>query len=80
MVALIEGQGLRQMSLGLVVGIAMAVGLARLMALVLFQTQAWDPATYAAIVGLILLVGVLASLIPAVQASRLDPVRALRAE
>ncbi len=79
-VGLIVGQGLRQMSLGLVVGIAMAAGLARLMAIVLFQTEAWDPATYAAIVGLILLVGVLASLIPAIRASRLDPVRALRAE
>ena len=77
-VRLIVGQGVTQMSIGLVVGVAMGAGLARLMTLVLFQTQYWDLAVYASIVGLILLVGVLASLVPAMRAARLDPVRALQ--
>ena len=79
-VRLIVGQGLRQMGLGLVIGIPMAAGLARVMAATLFRTEPWDPAVYAAIVGVILLVGVLASLLPAVRAARLDPVRALQSE
>ncbi len=79
-VRLIVGQGVTQIAVGLVVGIAMAVGLARVMAIVLFQTEPWDPPVYAGIVGLILLVGVLASLFPAVRAARLDPVRALQSD
>ncbi len=79
-VQLIVGQGLKQVSLGLVFGILMAAGLARLMVNVLFQTEPLDPVVYLAIVGLILAVGVLASLVPAIRASRLDPVQALRSE
>ena len=56
----------------------MAVGLARVMVILLFETEPWDPAVYAGIVGLILVVGVLASLVPAVRAARMDPVVALR--
>ena len=79
-VRLIVGQGLKQVSMGLVFGIAMGAGLGRLMANVLFQTEPWDPAVYTAVVTVILVVGVLASLIPAVRAARLDPVRALQSE
>ena len=79
-VRLIVGQGVTQVFVGLVVGIAMAVGVARLMTVVLFQTEPWDPPVYAAIVALILVVGVLASLVPAVRAARLDPVRALQSQ
>ena len=58
----------------------MAGGLARVMAVVLFQTEPWDPLVYGAMVSLILLVGVLACLVPAMRAARLDPVRALQSE
>ncbi len=77
-VRLIVRQGVIHVSIGLVVGIAMALGLARLMVIVLFQTEPWDPPVYAAIVALILVVGVLASVVPALKAARLDPVRALQ--
>lgn len=69
-----------QVFLGLVVGIAMAVGLARVMLLLLFQTKPWDPVVHAVIVTLILVVGVPASLVPAVRAVRMDPVRALQSQ
>ena len=77
---LIVSQGTKQMGLGLVVGVPMAAGLARVMEGVLFETEPWDPVVYAGIVGLILLVGVMASLVPALRAARLDPVRALRSQ
>ncbi len=61
-------------------GLAAGVGLARLMAGALYPTGrgTGDPAMYVVIVALILLVGVLASLLPAMRAARSDPVRALR--
>ena len=79
-VRLVVTQGVTQVSIGLVVGLVMAVGLARVMAVVLFQTEPWDPLVYGAMVSLILLVGVLACLFPAVRAARLDPVRALQSQ
>ena len=79
-VGLIVRQGVIQVAAGLVVGIAMAVGLARVMVAVLFETKPWDPAVYAVIVALILVVGVAASLVPAIRAARMDPVRALQAQ
>ncbi len=79
-VRLIVGQGLKQVSLGLIFGIAMAASLGPVMALALFQTEPWDPAVYTVVVAVILVVGVLASLIPAVRAARLDPVRALQSQ
>ncbi len=73
-VGLIVGQSVKYMALGLAVG----VGLARLMAGALYPIGAGDPAMYAVIGALILLVGVLASLVPAIRAARSDPVRALQ--
>ena len=72
--------GCLHVSVGLVVRIVMAVGLARLMVILLFETEPWDPAVYAGVVELILVVGVLASLLPAVRAARMDPVRALQSQ
>jgi len=39
-----------------------------------------DPATLAASAGLLLAVGVLAALVPALRASRIDPMKAIRSE
>ena len=79
-VGLIVRQGVLQVSVGLVVGISMAIGLARVMVILLFETEPWDPAVYAGVVALILVVGVLASLVPAVRAARMNPVRALQSQ
>ena len=79
-VGFIVRQGVLHVSVGLVVRIVMAVGLARLMLILLFETEPWDPAVYAGGVELILVVGVLASLLPAVRAARMDPVRALQSQ
>jgi putative ABC transport system permease protein len=46
----------------------------------LFGVSAGDPVTYGAIAGLLLVVALVASAIPAIRAARIDPIRALKAE
>ena len=67
---------------GLVPGLAGALVLARLLASfsLLFQVEPDDPWTFAAISLMLVLVALVAGLIPAVRASRIDPVMALRTE
>jgi putative ABC transport system permease protein len=63
---------------GLVVGLAGAIVAARLLASQLFQVSAGDPTVYGGTVILLLVVAVMAALIPAWRASRVEPVEALR--
>jgi putative ABC transport system permease protein len=71
---------LRLATLGLSIGIALALVAARLMAAMLFQTSPIDAATYAGAAALLAVIAIAASLIPAVRASRVDPIVALRDE
>jgi putative ABC transport system permease protein len=50
------------------------------MASLLYDVSATDPATFAAIALVAILTALLASMVPALRAVRLDPVKALRAE
>ena len=77
---LILSQGLRLVSTGLVLGLAAAFALTRLVSNWLFGVSATDPVTFAAVPLFILLVATCACLIPAWQATRIDPVQALRQE
>ena len=72
--------GIRMSALGLVLGVAGAVGLTRLMETLLFGVGARDPLTMIAVAGLLASVAILACYIPARRASRVDPVIALRYE
>jgi ABC-type antimicrobial peptide transport system permease subunit len=72
------GQGLRLAAAGLVLGIALALVATRLMAALLFGTSPTDIATYAGAATLLTIIAVAASLVPAVRASRVDPLKALR--
>ena len=65
---------------GLVLGLGAALALSRSMASLLYDVSATDPATFAAIALVAILTALLASMIPALRAVRLDPVKALRAE
>ena len=65
---------------GVVLGLAGALALTRLVANLLFHVQANDWATYAAAVGMLAAAGVAAALIPARRGSRVDPIVALRYE
>jgi putative ABC transport system permease protein len=72
------GQGLRLAALGLGVGLALAVAVTRLISAMLFGTSPTDVATYVAAAALLAAIAVAASLIPALRASRVDPLTALR--
>jgi predicted permease len=67
-----------QMAIGLAIGIAGAFGVGKLLASVLFQTGARDPALLTTIVALLIGVSTAACIWPARRATRLDPVNALR--
>jgi putative ABC transport system permease protein len=79
-VALVMKQGLQLTAIGVVVGLAGALGLNRLIASVLFGIQPTDPATLAAVAMTITLVAAAACWLPAWRASRLDPNVVLRAD
>ena len=77
---LILGQGLRKAALGLMAGLIGAILLTRFLRKLLFDVSPVDPAAYIAVTGLLLLVALLASWLPARRAAKVDPVIALRAE
>ena len=77
---LVLGSGVGLALVGIVLGLAVAASLSRLMTTLLHDVQPGDPATYAAVAGALTTVAIVASLIPAWRATRVDPVRALKAE
>jgi ABC-type antimicrobial peptide transport system permease subunit len=79
-VRLILLQGARKTLIGLGFGLLMGWGLGRALESFLFQIHLWDPVTFSFVPAFLLVVALLAYLIPARWASRVDPVRALRAD
>jgi putative ABC transport system permease protein len=77
---LIVGQGLRLVFVGVVLGLAAALALTRLMSSLLYGVSATDPLTLAVISLLLVSVAALASYIPARRATKVDPLVALRYE
>jgi len=77
---LIARQSLSVALAGVGCGLFAAAGLVRLMRTMLYQIDVLDPATFAAVATLMLLVGMAAALIPARRATRVDPMVALRNE
>lgn len=72
--------GLRPALFGLVLGLAASAATVRIMRSMLYETQPFDPAVFAVVAATLLSVAVLACLVPAWRASRLDPMLALRTE
>ncbi len=66
--------------LGIVLGLAAAVPLTRLMRSLLFGVDPIDPITYVAVSAAVVAAAALASYIPARRTTSVDPVDALRAE
>jgi len=73
-------QGLRLALAGVAVGIAAAFGLTRLISSLLFGVKAWDPMVFSAIPLVLITVAWVAVWLPALRASRVDPIQALRYE
>jgi predicted permease len=79
-VRLVLGDGARLTLAGVVLGVAAALALTRGVKSVLYGVTASDPWTYLGVAALLVLVGMLACYFPALRASRMDPVQALRRE
>ncbi|HUQ82556.1 MAG TPA: FtsX-like permease family protein, partial [Gemmatimonadaceae bacterium] len=77
---LVVGEGVRVVFVGLALGAVAALSLAGRVSPLLYQVSAKDPATYAGVISVLLVVAVVASLAPALRAARVDPNVALRAD
>jgi len=72
--------GLRPALIGLGLGLAESFAATRIFQSLLFGTKPLDPVVFSGVIATLLAVAVLASLVPAWRASRLDPMQALRSE
>jgi putative ABC transport system permease protein len=77
---LVVGQAMTLAVIGLAVGLGAAVLLSSALEKMLFNLSSTDPATFAAVAGVLFVVALIASWLPARRASKVDPVVALRAE
>jgi putative ABC transport system permease protein len=77
---LVLGQGLTLTFIGIGVGLIAAYGLTRLMESLLYGVSATDYLTFISVSGVLLVVGLLASYLPARRATKVDPMIALRSE
>jgi len=73
-------QGAKLAGAGLIIGVAAALALTRLLQSLLFETSSHDPLVYAAVAVALLGVTALACWLPARRAAKVDPISALRAE
>jgi len=77
---LIVTEGMKPALIGLLLGVAGALALGRVLASFIYGIAAYDPLTFAAVATLLAAVALLASIIPAYRAARIEPTRALREE
>jgi putative ABC transport system permease protein len=79
-VAMVVGRGIRLAVVGVGLGLLTAAGVSRVMVSVLYAVAPTDPLTFVAVAAILLGVALLACVIPAARAARLDPIAALRQE
>ncbi|MEY2562842.1 MAG: hypothetical protein QOH88_1035 [Verrucomicrobiota bacterium] len=79
-IGLVMKEGLRLAVLGLVVGLGLSFAVTRLMQRLLFEVSPRDPLLYTGVALFICSVAALACFVPALRATRIDPMQALRAE
>jgi putative ABC transport system permease protein len=73
-------QGMRLAAIGVVIGVAAALGLTRFMAGLIYGVKTWDPIVFISVAALLSTVSWFATYIPARRASRVDPTVSLRYE
>jgi predicted permease len=79
-VGLVMKEGLRLSAIGLVLGLALSFAVTWLMQRLLFEVSPRDPLLYGGVALFICSVAALACFVPALRATRIDPMQALRAE
>jgi len=79
-VRLMLAEGLRPAFVGLALGLVASAGVTRVVQSMLYQTRALDPMVFVGVTAALLVVAAVACLLPAWRSSRLDPMKALRAE
>jgi putative ABC transport system permease protein len=77
---LVLGKGVRFVTAGVGIGVLAALYASRWVEPLLFRQRAVDPAVYAGVVALMLLVAIIASALPAARAAAADPATALRSD
>jgi len=77
---LVLRQGLWQIGSGLAIGLVLAAGLSRLLTVLLFGVEPWDPGVFATVLATLSAAALLACVVPARRAMRVDPMVALRYE
>ena len=77
---LVVWQGMRLAIVGVVTGVAASFGLTRLLSTFLFGVKPWDPAVFVSAPLILAATALLAVWLPAVRASKVDPMQALRTE
>jgi len=77
---MVLGDGLRTVATGVVIGIPLSLLLMGRIQALLYQVRPFDPLVLAAVVALLVTVGVLAVLVPARRATQVDPAAVLRGE
>ena len=78
--ALVVGQGMALAATGVAIGLVAALSLTRFLSSQLFGVGATDPSTFALVCAVLVAIALLATLVPALRATRVDPVVALRDE
>src|SRR5205814_5819442 len=79
-VRMILTDGLKPILLGVALGLAAALALSRVVSSLIYGVRATDPLTFAAVALLLVAVGLLATVLPAYSATRVEPVSILREE
>ena len=77
---MVVGGGMKLALIGVVIGVAGALALARLVQTMLFEVAPSDPVSYVITAALLLAIAAVASYVPARRAMRVDPMVALQAE
>jgi predicted permease len=79
-IGLVVRQGMELAAIGIVAGLAGAAALTRLMSSLLFEVRATDAVTFASVAAILAATAFLATIIPALRATCVDPIVALREE
>ena len=77
---LVVGQGLLLAGIGVVVGLGLAAAGTPLTKTFLYNVSPFDPLTFSSVAAFLVFVALLASYLPALRATRVDPILALRGE